>query len=186
MAVALPAAAGAAGAGAMGAVADPVAVAVGDAACSFEAFYASALDRVFRALALTVGDVDLARESADEAMVRAYERWSTVGRMDNPGGWAYRVGLNWATSRWRRRRREVLVADTPDAHDDGTDAHGHALDALGTLELDQRAVVVCRAVLSMSTAETAAALRLPEGTVKSRLSRGLATLRATMGEEVDG
>jgi RNA polymerase sigma-70 factor (ECF subfamily) len=65
---------------------------------SFEGFYKAEADRVYRALAVTLGDRDLAREATDEAMARAYARWSKVSAHDNPGGWVFRVGLNWATS----------------------------------------------------------------------------------------
>jgi RNA polymerase sigma-70 factor (ECF subfamily) len=43
--------------------------------------------------------------------------------------------------------------------------------ALAELEVRQRAVVVCRYVLGWSEAETAAALSISAGTVKSRLHR---------------
>jgi RNA polymerase sigma-70 factor (ECF subfamily) len=72
----------------------------------FEEFYRAHVDRVYRALAVTLGDSQLAREAADEAMARAYAHWRRVRGLDNPGGWAYRVGLNWATSWWRKLRRE--------------------------------------------------------------------------------
>jgi DNA-directed RNA polymerase specialized sigma24 family protein len=43
-------------------------------------------------------------------------------------------------------------------------------------------VITCRYLLELSTEETGAVLRLPLGTVKSRLSRGVERLRATMQE----
>jgi DNA-directed RNA polymerase specialized sigma24 family protein len=74
---------------------------------SFESFYAASVDRVYRALAVTLGDAHLAREATDEAMARAFVRWGQVAGCDNSGGWVFRVGLNWATS-WRRKvRREA-------------------------------------------------------------------------------
>ncbi|MBX6748265.1 MAG: RNA polymerase sigma factor [Micromonosporaceae bacterium] len=151
---------------------------------SFEDFYRAQADRVYRALALTVGDPELARDATAEAMARAYARWSHVSRVDNPGGWVYRVGLNWATSRWRRRRREhPLPADLdPAAAPMDVDAVA-ALAALRRLDTRSRAVVVCRVLLDMSTAQTAAALDIAEGPVKSRLARALATLRASLIEK---
>jgi RNA polymerase sigma-70 factor (ECF subfamily) len=138
----------------------------------FTAFYAEARDPVARAVAVTIGDTDLAVEAVDEAMVRAYQRWARVSEFENPGGWVYRVALNWATSVLRRRRRplpsaggrsrisEPPVASEPDV-----------LRAVAELDVRQRAVVVCRYVLGWSEAETAAALSTPVGTVKSRLHR---------------
>lgn len=151
---------------------------------SFEDFYRAQADRVYRALAVTLGDADLARDATAEAMARAYARWSQVSRVDNPGGWAYRVGLNWATSRWRRRRREhPLPADLDPATLPVDIEAVTVLAALRHLDTRSRAVVVCRVLLDLSTAQTAAVLDIAEGTVKSRLARALATLRARLTEE---
>lgn len=153
---------------------------------SFEIFYAAAVDRVYRALAVTLGDVHLAREATDEAMARAFARWGQVSRCDNPGGWVFRVGLNWATS-WRRKlRRERVLPEvdpgTPAA--EAPDPGGaDAVAALTRLPVPARAVVVCRVLFGLSTAETAVVLRVAEGTVRSRLSRALTTLRNELLEE---
>jgi RNA polymerase sigma-70 factor (ECF subfamily) len=150
----------------------------------FEEFYRGQGDGVYRALAVALGDADLAREAADEAMLRAYARWSSVGAMDNPGGWVFRVGLNWATSWWRRTRRErPLPVEERHPQVAGPDADTDAVTALAALPLAQRAVVVCRVLLELSTAETATVLGIAEGTVKSRLARALAGLRTTLTEE---
>jgi DNA-directed RNA polymerase specialized sigma24 family protein len=154
---------------------------------SFESFYAAAVDRVYRALAVTLGDVHLAREATDEAMARAYVRWGQVARIDNPGGWVFRVGLNWATS-WRRKlRRERALPETdrglPAVTMSDPDGTG-ALAALTLLPVDARAVVVCRVLFGLSTAETAAVLHVAEGTVRSRLSRALTVLRRELHEEI--
>jgi RNA polymerase sigma factor (sigma-70 family) len=157
---------------------------------AFEQFYRGQADRVYRALLATIGDLHLAREATDEAMARAYARWRRVSELDNPGGWAYRVGLNWATSRWRKLRREQAVngdqhlnhpghpvVDPPDAEALA------ALAALRQLPTPNRAVVVCRVLLDLSTTQTAELLGVSEGTVKSRLSRSLAGLRAALAQE---
>jgi RNA polymerase sigma factor (sigma-70 family) len=156
----------------------------------FEAFYKAEVDRVYRALAVTVGDAHLAREATDEAMARAYAHWRRVSACDNPGGWAFRVGLNWATSWWRKVGRERPLADRAldevsagRATDPQDAAAAVAMAALQRLPMQHRAVVVCRVLLEMSTVETSVALGLAEGTVKSRLARGLAGLRKVLHEE---
>ncbi|MGW4154013.1 sigma factor-like helix-turn-helix DNA-binding protein [Micromonospora chersina] len=151
----------------------------------FEQFYRDHVDRIHRALALAVGDPAVAREATDEAMARAYARWDRVRRLDNPGGWVFRVGLNWATSWWRKVRREWPPAEDrhPAAAAAPDPAGLAARSALELLPLSRRTVIVCRVLLDLSTAETAAVLDLPEGTVRSRLSRGLAELRAALAEE---
>jgi RNA polymerase sigma-70 factor (ECF subfamily) len=126
-----------------------------------------------------LGDVHLAAEAADEAMARAYAQWRKVGDFDNPAGWVYRVGLNWATSFLRRhRRRDTEVQrDVPDV---GPVADPSVRAALIDLDVKHRAVVVCRYYLQMSEAEIAAALGTAPGTVKSRLHRAMRTLEARL------
>jgi DNA-directed RNA polymerase specialized sigma24 family protein len=153
----------------------------------FETFYRSEREPLYRALALTLSDAELAREAVDEAMVRAYQRWGHLRTYDNPAGWVYRVGLNWAVSWTRRARRALPVPMVPD--DIGVAAAVPADAALAAavaaLGKDQRAVIVLRFHLDWSVDQIAAALRLPAGTVKSRLHRALATLRMDL-EPDDG
>lgn len=153
-------------------------LAVSDAASPrpFVDFYRLERDRVARALAITLGDAHLAADAVDEAMARAYQRWSRVGSFDNPGGWVYRVALNWGTSVLRRRHR----APAPHVErptEIGPIAEPTVAAALAELDVAQRAVVVCRYYLGLSEAETADALGIRPGTVKSRLSRAIARLQ---------
>ena len=153
---------------------------------SFETFYRAQADRVYRSLALALADPHLAREALDEAMTRAYARWRHVASLDNPGGWVFRVGLNWATSRWRKLRRERPLPPELGSSGRGQPDAGliAAQVAMSRLALDHRTVIVCRVLLDLSTAETAAVLGIAEGTVKSRLARGLSALRTELTEEV--
>ena len=119
----------------------------------FDAFYGSCWHEVYRPLAVTLRDVD------------------------NQQGWVYRVALNWATSRLRKTRREVRserVVDRPVAW---AQPDLDLFDALGSLDLKHRAVVVLRYLLDWSESEIAEALDVPNGTVKSRLHRALGKLR---------
>ena len=92
----------------------------------FAPFYTDCYPSVARALGITLGDADLGAEAADEAMARCYSHWAKVRGYDNPAGWVYRVGLNWATSLRRRLARrfdgarsepiEFPVIPDPDIH----------------------------------------------------------------------
>jgi RNA polymerase sigma factor (sigma-70 family) len=149
---------------------------------AFEAFWAAHRGPLYRSLALTLGDRDLAGEAVDEAMARAFERWAAVSAYANPAGWVYRVGLNWATSVLRRRRRRPVW-------------HGHEggleplvedpviAAAVAALPVTQRAVVMLRFSLDWTVDEIAEALGVPSGTVKSRLHRALAALRPICQED---
>ena len=154
---------------------------------SFEDFYAGVADSVYRALAVALADASLAREARDEAMARAYARWDEVRRCANPPGWVFRVGFNWATS-WRRKlRRERPLTDAGGwpvvAPRQADPADPDLTDALLRLPVAQRAVVVCRVLFNLTTAETADMLAVAEGTVRSRLARAMAALRTDLTEE---
>ncbi len=148
---------------------------------SFDDFYRSSRTSIGRALALAVGDVDLARDATDEAMARAYERWSTVSRLDRPEAWVYRVALNWSVSVLRRHRRSLHRLYEPSSVDGPQVPDPAVHDALGTLDIKHRSVVVCRHLLGWSVAETATALGVRQGTVKSRLHRAHGILQSRLG-----
>lgn len=146
---------------------------------TFDEFYASTRPDIARAIALALGDVDLAQEATDEALARAYERWPLVGRLERPEGWVYRVAMNWALSVLRRRRRgEHRFYEPSDTTVTISDPDLHA--AIGALDVKHRSVIVCRHLLGWSVADTAAALRVREGTVKSRLSRATTILQSRL------
>lgn len=157
------------------------------------AFTADQYDRVRGALALFTGDRRLAEELAQEAFVKVCQHWERVRTMDAPGAWVHRVGINLALSRARRRRTEVRVTERVRSE---RSTHSPAADevlgdealrrALSALPSDERSALVLRFYADLSVAETAAALAVPEGTVKTRTRRALATLRAgglVSGEE---
>ncbi|HEX6423081.1 MAG TPA: sigma factor-like helix-turn-helix DNA-binding protein [Acidimicrobiales bacterium] len=148
---------------------------------SFDDFYRSARPSIGRALALALGDVDLAGDATDEAMVRAFERWATVSRLDRPEGWVYRVGLNWSLSLLRRRRRSPHRLYQPATVDGPRAPDPEVHEALGALDVKHRSVIVCRHLLGWSVGETAAALGVREGTVKSRLHRANQILQRRLG-----
>jgi RNA polymerase sigma-70 factor (ECF subfamily) len=150
------------------------------AALGFEAFYRTARPTIGRALALALGDADVAADATDEAMTRAYERWRTVGALDRPEAWVYRVATNWALSVFRRRRLSLHRLYTPAAIEATTTIDPNVHAAVAALDIKHRSVVVCRHLLGWSVADTALALGINEGTVKSRLHRANSTLRARL------
>lgn len=96
---------------------------------------------------------------------------------------------NLLRSRSRRSAREelTLVADTelvldPESSALTAERHAELLKGVRGLARDLRAVVTCRYLLELSEAETAAALQIPAGTVKSRLHRALTILRQEVND----
>ncbi|MEL7156895.1 MAG: SigE family RNA polymerase sigma factor [Actinomycetota bacterium] len=157
-------------------------------AMTFDHFYQTHRDEVARTLALTLGDDALGYEAADEAMSRAYERWGSVGAYANPEGWVYRTGLNWARS-WLRRRRvgaaktDLLAARSRSDQTDDQPGDADLAAAIARLPHRQRAVVVLRYYRDWSVEQTADALAIAPGTVKSRLSRALTALEQELTEQ---
>ncbi|CAN5835338.1 sigma-70 family RNA polymerase sigma factor [soil metagenome] len=151
----------------------------------FTVFYDQTYRRLAAALSSTLADRDMGIEAADEAMARCYANWPTVGRYANPAGWVYRVGLNWAVSRKRRMGRHFVYA--PKDHiEPEMPADPQVAEALTRLDIRLRTVVVCRILLDWSTEDTAAALQIKPGTVKSRLHRGLARLEEMLAHFDEG
>ena len=148
---------------------------------TFEEFWRTERAPLARALALTLGDVQLAGEATDEAMARAFQHWSRVSTLDSPTGWAYRVGLNWSRSVLRRLRRQPPQwLAQPNTQHDAAPLDPSVTAALRQLPSGQRAVVVCRLLLNQSEQQTASLLRIRPGTVKSRLSRAVTHLSTSL------
>ena len=74
------------------------------------------------------------------------------------------------------------AAPSPEALAVGLDERRRLLAMVNELGGEDRQVIACRYFLELSGEETAAALGIAEGTVKSRLSRALARLRARVEE----
>lgn len=119
-----------------------------------------------------------------EALVRAWRDLPGLRDPERFDAWLYRLTVNACldAARHRRRRvREVEFTPIPDASSHLADRD--QLDrALGQLEPDLRAIVVLHYYLDLSLPETADALGVPVGTVKSRLHRALAALRVTVAD----
>ncbi len=149
-----------------------------EAHLNFDSFYLQHRDQIARALSLSLRNADLGAEAADEAFVRACQKWAEVSTYNNPQGWVYRVAMNWARSWLRRTRRErdkrPLLMNHELIEDDLVDIDLER--ALVGLSPSHRTVVVARFFMEWSVDETAEALGLRPGTVKSRLSRALVQL----------
>ena len=135
---------------------------------------------------VSVGDRDTAQDLVAEAFARAWASWPTVSAHPAPAAWVVRTALNAGVSRWRRRRREVPVADLAIVADrPAGDAAGGGLDprimaALVRLPERQRQVVALRLFLDLDTEHTARMLGVAPGTVQAHLGRAMASLRSEL------
>jgi RNA polymerase sigma-70 factor (sigma-E family) len=164
---------------------------VGTQQLDFAEFYRSAADECLRAVLVSIGDRDTARDLVDEAFARAWASWRTVSRHPAPKAWVVRTALNLSISRWRRRRREVSVPDPGSVADlpAAAGASGSLVDprimaALARLPARQRQVVALRLIIDLDTARTAEVLGIAPGTVMAHLGRAMATLRHDLQPEL--
>lgn len=147
-----------------------------------EEFCRRARTRLVGALSLYLGDAGVAEELANEALLRAVDRWPEVRAMASPEGWVHVVAFNLARSRFRRIAAERRAHDRLDRARTSVPDHdpAEAMEvraALMRLPLRQREAIVCRYYLDLSAADTAAAMRCSPGTVKVHLRTALAALR---------
>lgn len=128
-----------------------------------------------------------AEDLAQGTLVRCYTHWDRVSRAEVRDAYVYRMLLNGLRdSRRSRWFRSTTAYDEPPA--ERTPAGPDAAErvavadavhrALGSLTKSHRDVVVLRYFAQLSERQTAEALGIPAGTVKSRLSRALAHLAA--------
>ncbi len=144
--------------------------------------------RVEGTLALYTGDPLLAQDLTQETFIRVCQRWGEVQVMAAPGPWVHRVAMNLANSSHRRRGAERRAYDRSvggaAASPDGPVDHGCVIAAdvraaVLELALAERAVVVLRFFADLSVEDTAVALGIPVGTVKTRTRRACEALRAS-------
>lgn len=129
-----------------------------------------------------------AEDVVQDALAKAFGRWGRICRLEDPDAYVRRMVVTGHTSWWRRwRRRETpveVVADTVVPGPEPSD-HDRVWAALAALPRDQRIAVVLRFYEQLEYAEIGALTGVAEGSVRSRVSRGLAGLRTVLGEDDD-
>jgi RNA polymerase sigma-70 factor (ECF subfamily) len=150
----------------------------------------------FRTAYLITGNAADAEDAAQEGFVKAYRALGRFRLGEPLRPWLLTIVANEARNRRRSasRRAALAVRAAGEEHPSGKAApspeaallagerRATLLAALERLRDDDRLVIACRYFLDLSEAETAAALGIKAGTVKSRLSRSLERLRAELGE----
>jgi RNA polymerase sigma-70 factor (ECF subfamily) len=150
----------------------------------------------FRTAFLLSGSAADAEEAAQDGFVKAYRALGRFRRGAPLKPWLLRIVANEARNRRRSAgRREQLALRAAEADRPGDavpspeaallagEARARLLEAVNRLSDDHRDAVACRFFLQLSEEETAAALGIRRGTVKSRLARALERLRQELGED---
>jgi RNA polymerase sigma factor (sigma-70 family) len=136
-----------------------------------------------------------AEDAAQEGFVKAYRALATFRTGAEPRPWLLRIVANEARNRVRsvarRQQLELRLAEgsrpggaapSPEAAAIAAEDSARLLALVNGLSDEDRHMIESRYFLDLSGEETAAVLGIPEGTVKSRLSRALARLRVQAEE----
>jgi RNA polymerase sigma-70 factor, ECF subfamily len=141
-----------------------------DEPASFEEFFYDERDRLFRVMCVITGHRQEAEDLCQEAFARVWERWPTVGEMENPPGYLHRTAMNLFRSRYRRAllatRNHLGMAVQGDPFD-AIDDRQVALQALASLAPRQRAAIVLTEVLLYTAEEAGSMLGIRASTVRA-------------------
>ena len=151
--------------------------------------------RLIAGLARITGDVGLAEDLAQDALVAALERWPESGIPDNPGAWLMATAKHRAIDQLRRgkmldRKHEQLGHELENDRDAGPDPDAALDDPIGddllrlmfiachpVLSTEARVALTLRLLGGLTTDEIARAFLVPESTVAQRIVRAKRTLR---------
>ena len=126
-------------------------------------------------------------DAVQEALTRAWARRETLRDDTLFGTWLTRILINECKTALRRRRRAIPMAKPPEAGQEPPPEPDAGLrNALFNLPVKYRVPLVLSVVDGYTLREIAGLLHLPEGTVKTRVSRAKQPLRKTMTQEVSG
>ena len=160
---------------------------------AIEAVWRIECGRLIGGLVRMLGDVDLAEDLAQEALITALERWPQTGIPQNPGAWLMATAKNRAIDQLRRRqmlerKHGAIEAGAERVTDDlETEIDEHVGDDLlrlilischPVLSTDARVALTLRLLGGLTTEEIARAFLLPEPTVAQRIVRAKRTLAA--------
>jgi DNA-directed RNA polymerase specialized sigma24 family protein len=149
---------------------------------AFEVWYRREHPRLITLLTASTGDVALAREAADEALARAFERWRRVSQMNSPAGWTYRVAFN-IVRRSARKHASERRAFSRLRTNDVPGPTGELWLLVADLPPRQRTAVLLRHVGQLTEQEVADVMGVARGTVSSTLRSAYQRLRIEMAYE---
>jgi RNA polymerase sigma factor (sigma-70 family) len=161
----------------------------GPAELSFDELYQEQWWPMLRLATGLVDQVSVAEDVVQDAFAAVYRRWESINDRAAVVGYLRVCVVNHSRSALRSRiraRRNLRLVESGSV--EGADSssllsaeHQMAREALATLPDRQREVLTLRCIAELSDADIAAATGLSLGGVRSAASRGLATLRGSLG-----
>jgi RNA polymerase sigma-70 factor (ECF subfamily) len=147
----------------------------------FATFFAEEHPRVFRALFFVVGNRADAAELAQDAFLKLWERWDSVGQLDDPTAYLFRVALNGFRMRARSARRAARRIATAEPVTDPFDEVTLREDVrrmLRSLAPRQRAALILLDLYGYGSEDAARILGVRASTVRALASQARAALRS--------
>jgi RNA polymerase sigma-70 factor, ECF subfamily len=148
---------------------------------------------IFNLVYRMLGDYDEAAETSQEVFLSAYRAIDRFRGDANFSTWIYRIALNHTSTKRRslnrRQQRSVAIEETEPVRDpqpgpaesmERKELRDHVQNALNRLEPDDATVILLRDLQDIPYDEVARLLKIPVGTVKSRLHRARQALKSQL------
>jgi RNA polymerase sigma-70 factor (ECF subfamily) len=154
---------------------------------AFESLTRANHPRLYRAALGILRDPHLAEDATQQAHIDIWRQLPRLRDASKFEGWSYRLLVNACYDEAKRKPKWVSDSEMQPTHEPRAgDAFGAVIDrdvlerAFEHLSVDHRAVIVLRYLLDLPPEQVAEALDIPVGTVGSRLSRAMESLRAVL------
>ena len=155
---------------------------------AFEQLVVAYRDQVFRLALRMCGNEADADEVAQEAFLSAWKALPNFRGDSRFSTWLYQLTSHAAIDLMRREKRQIAAEDitevstpdpgpSPQQQAERSETRQAVRDAMGQLSPEYRQIVVLRFLQELSYEEIGAVLKLPPGTVKSRLNRAKSQLK---------
>lgn len=154
-----------------------------DSARNDDTFYETFYPRLVSVVFLRTGDWEAAEDAAQEAFVRFFAGAARDG-VEQPEAWLYATARNYATSLWRRHRRNRTDGAATEQIPLGGPSPEHGVEerldvakALLELPAGSREALILHYLLDLPVAAAAQRCGITEGAMRVRLSRARKQLR---------
>jgi RNA polymerase sigma-70 factor, ECF subfamily len=152
---------------------------------AYDAFFHASWARLQGQAYVFTANHEQAQDLTQEALLRAWTHWDRISGYENPEAWTRRVLHNLCIQAWRKTQVRHLVsvhevATTVEVPDD----HVLLAEAMRQLGADQAKALLLHDGMGFTVTETARDLGVPEGTVKSWLSRSRKVVAAHLDRSV--
>jgi RNA polymerase sigma-70 factor (ECF subfamily) len=152
---------------------------------SFDHFFEAQYPQICRALWLGLGGDCEPEDATQEAFARAFQKWSSLSRLERPATWVFVVAVRQARRNQRRRHRSLKAsvwAAEPLPPTENVDSRLTVATALLQLAPRQRMAIVLRYYADLPVKDIAKAMSCREGTVKATIHSAHDRLRSLLSD----